>query len=310
MTQQLFTLFAVFISLFLFGMAVMRAGLLTMNAEKARVGILRFVDNPLKGFFVGLLLTILLQSSSAVMIVTIGFVAAGYVTFRQSIGIILGTNVGTCFTVELIALDLHSLIVPLLLIGLIGLAIPHLITYCLGCVSFGLACIFISMNGLENLASPLAAIPAIQAFIELTNDWLIVGAGVGTLLTALIQSSTATTAIAMGFLNEEIIGIHGGIAIMLGANIGTCFTALLASIGSGRTSRLVAFAHLWLNVIGVLLFIPLIPHLSHFVMTLTTIPAIQLAHASTIFNVICSLAILPFVKPFASFIETLHGPSQ
>ena len=307
MAKELISLFAVFIALFLFGMTVMRAGLTNVIQDTLKEKLLQLTDSPLKGLLLGTVVTAILQSSSAVMIMTVGLVAAGYISFKHSIGIILGSNIGTVVTLEMIAFDLSSISLPLLLVGVCLLMIPRQSAFCAGCITFGLACIFIAMQGLEKLAYPLASLPFTHSFFQLTNDSDLVGVGLGTALSAIIQSSTATTAIAMGFINENILALPAGIAIMLGANIGTCFTAFLASIGSNHSARLVAFAHIWLNILGVLLFLPFIETLSSLSIGLTSIPNLQLAHASTIFNVICSILMLPFVHYFAKFIITLHG---
>ncbi len=307
MTKELLTLFAVFIALFLFGMTVMRAGLTNIVQDKFKEKLLTLTDSPIKGLIVGTIVTAILQSSSAVMIITVGLVAAGYITFKHSIGIILGSNIGTVVTLEILAIDLSAMSLPLLLLGVFLLMIPKHASFCAGCISFGLACIFIAMQGLEKLAYPLASLPFTHSFFQLTNDSGIIGVGVGTALSAIIQSSTATTAIAMGFMSENMLALPAGVAIMLGANIGTCFSAFLASIGTNSTARLVAYAHIWLNILGVLLFLPFIETLSNFSTTLTTIPTLQLAHASTIFNIICSLLMLPFVHYYSRFIIMLHG---
>ncbi len=310
MIKDVFSLLAVFIALFLFGMFVMRAGLLQIGKASFQQMLQRLTDSPWKGLIIGALATAILQSSSAIIIMTVGLVATGLLTFRHSIGIILGANIGTTMTTELLALDLSLLIFPFLIIGLICLLLPSSYAYSIGCLSFGLACIFIAMNGLESLAYPLSTIPIIHSFFDLTNQNQLLGVGIGTILTAIIQSSTATTAIAMGFMNDHILDLPAGIAIMLGANIGTCITAFLASIGSAKSAKLVAFANIWLNVFGVLLFFPLIGWLGILASSLTTVPMMQLAHASLIFNLICSMIMLPLVTPFTRFIEWMHSENS
>jgi phosphate:Na+ symporter len=126
-------------------------------------------------------------------------------------------------------------------------------------------------------------------------------------MTAIIQSSTAMTGIAMGFLTAGLLQLDAGIAIVLGANIGTCITAIIASIGGGKESRLAAFAHVWLNVFGVLLFIPLIPFLSEKAYLLASQRDVQLAHISVIFNVVTSIMVLPFATKFGEMILYIHG---
>ncbi|MCM3761511.1 Na/Pi symporter [Alkalihalobacillus oceani] len=305
--KELFSLLAVFIALFLFGMTVMRAGLLHLGKSRFQSLIERMTRTAWMGLLIGAFATAVLQSSSAIMVMTVGLVAAGLLSFRNSIGIILGANIGTTMTTELLALDLTMFIGPLLLLGLLFLLLPHSAAYSFGCLFFGLACIFISMNGLEQLAYPLATIPFVHSFFDLTNEYELLGVGIGTLLTALIQSSTATTAIAMGFMNDHLLELSAGISIMLGANIGTCITAYLASIGSGKNAKQVAYANIWLNVLGVLLFLPLIGWLGDLASSLSSVPMTQLAHASLLFNLVCSLVMLFLVTPFIRFIEWLHA---
>lgn len=305
--EQLLSLFAVYLTIFLFGMIVMRTGLINLSQDRLKIVLMKMTSTPFKGLLVGTIVTAVLQSSSAVMVMTVGLVAASYFTFKQSIGVILGTNIGTCFTTELIAFNITSIIIPLLVIGVILLNIKKHYAFCLGSISFGLGCIFVAMQGLEKLAYPISSIPTAYYFLQLTNEHNLIAIGVGTILSALIQSSTATTAIAMGFINDQILALPAGIGIILGANIGTCFTAFLASVGSNRPAKLVAFAHIWLNIIGVSVFFPFIGWLGSLSASLTILPSLQLAHAGTIFNIITSLAVLPFVSLFAQFVTKLHS---
>ncbi|WP_102345545.1 Na/Pi symporter [Bacillus sp. Marseille-P3661] len=304
---QIITLFAVFIAIFLFGMTVMRIGLYNLSHKKLQTVLLRMTDTPFKGLIVGTVITAILQSSSAVMIITIGLIASKLINFKQSIGIILGTNIGTTLTTEFLTFELYYSIVPLLVIGAILLLTNHVVSFSTGAVLFGLGCLFVAMNGFENLAEPLATIPAVHASIELSNQNGLIGIGLGTLLTAIIQSSTATTGIIMGFMSENLVTLASGIAIILGANIGTCVTAFIASIGSDLEAKLAAYAHIWLNIFGVMLFFPFITFLEQLAMTVASLPAVQLAHISVIFNVLSSIIALPLAGLLATFIVRLHG---
>ncbi|WP_352222698.1 Na/Pi symporter [Bacillus sp. SM2101] len=307
---KIISLFAVYLSIFLFGMTVMRIGLFNISHEKMKHVIKRLTINPFSGFLVGIVVTALLQSSSAVMIITIGLVATGYINFKQSIGIILGTNIGTTFTTEFITIDLEAAILPLIIIGFLFLFTNNIKLFSTGAIAFGLGCLFVAMNGFEQLAEPLSLIPSVQSFLEITNKSGIFGVGLGTFLTAIIQSSTATTGIVMGFMNENVLSLQAGIAIILGSNIGTCITAFLASIGASHEAKLTAYAHIWLNVLGVAIFYPFIKSLGTIAELLTTIPDVQLAHVSVIFNVICSLIALPLTGLIASFIIRIHSTKK
>jgi phosphate:Na+ symporter len=304
---EIISFFAVYLAVFLFGMTVMRIGMQTISQDRIRKYLLILTSSPLMGVIAGTVLTGLLQSSSAVMVITIGLVATRYLSFKQSLGIILGANIGTTFTTELITFDVSKGIVPMLIIGSSLLLFRMKPFFNIGCILFGLGSIFVAMNGFEHLAADIVALPLASSLFTLADQYHYAGIGIGTVVTAVIQSSTATTGIIMGFLSSHSLTIDTGIAIMLGSNIGTCITAFLASIGSNKEAKLVAYAHIWLNVLGVLLFYPFISYLSGIVQSLVTAPDIQLAHASLIFNVLCTVIALPLIGIFSRFILTVHG---
>ncbi|RBW70500.1 Na/Pi symporter [Bacillus taeanensis] len=303
---EVLSLMAIFVGIFLFGMTVIRIGLQTASKKHMQVLLMKMTDTPLKGLITGTIVTAIMQSSSAVLVITVGLVAAGFLTFKQSIGIILGVNIGTTFTNELLTLDPSSYL-PFLLIGGTALILfNYRLLFSVGCLFFGLGCIFVAMQGFESLADPLSSTTAFTSFLTDSNENIFLGVGIGTLLTAIIQSSTATTGIVMGLLNHHLLTLPAAIAIVLGANIGTCITAYLASIGTNIEAKLVAYAHIWLNILGVLLFLPIIKQLSFITEQLTSFPDVQIAHASLIFNLLSSLLALPFAGLLASLLLKIH----
>ncbi|MGG1677466.1 Na/Pi symporter [Neobacillus sp. NRS-1170] len=299
-------LFVLCILLFIFGMTIIRFGLFNLSANKLKTWLIKLTSSPLKGMLTGTFVTALLQSSSAVMVITIGLISARIMTFPQSIGIILGTNIGTTFKTELITFKLDAILVPLAVCGAVLILFKNKKARSIGMLTFGIASVFTAMKGFELLAHPLTSMDFINKFILSLNDNIFLSLLTGTIITAIIQSSTAMTGIAMGFLTVGSLKLDAGIAIVLGANIGTCITAIIASIGGGKESRLAAFAHVWLNVFGVLLFIPLIPTLTDHAQLLANRKDVQLAHISVIFNVVSSLLILPFATKFGEMILFLH----
>ncbi|MDN3018582.1 Na/Pi symporter [Paenibacillus sp. BSR1-1] len=299
-------LFVLCILLFIFGMTIIRFGLFNLSANKLKTWLIKLTSSPLKGMLTGTFVTALLQSSSAVMVITIGLISAKIMTFPQSIGIILGTNIGTTFKTELITFNLDAILVPLAICGAVLILFKNKKARSIGMLTFGIASVFTAMKGFELLAHPLTSMDFINKFILSINDNIFLSLLTGTIITAIIQSSTAMTGIAMGFLTAGSLQLDAGIAIVLGANIGTCITAVIASIGGGKESRLAAFAHVWLNVIGVLLFIPLIPTLTDHALILANRKDVQLAHISVIFNVVSSMLILPFATKFGEMILFLH----
>ena len=254
----------------------------------------------------GIFMTVILQSSSAVTVITVGLVSARILTFPQTIGIVLGTNIGTTVTLEILSFDLSFVIIPLLSAGTLCLFFRNVKVRSTGFIFMGIGIIFASMNGFGWLSSPLTSIDYVHNLINHMEGSMFSAFIIGTLLTAVIQSGTVVTGIAMSFIGSGIFSLETGILIMMGSNIGTCSTALLAGIGAGNEARLTAYAHLWLNTFGVLVFLPFISNLADWSIALTANPETQLAHASVIFNIICSLAVLPFATQFGQFIVKLH----
>ncbi|MBV7507535.1 Na/Pi symporter [Bacillus sp. sid0103] len=302
-------LFILCILIFIFGMMIIRFGLFNLSANKLKDWLIKLTNTPLKGMLTGTFITALLQSSTAVMVITIGLISARIMTFPQSIGIILGTNIGTTFKTELITFNIDKALVPLAISGAVLLLFKNKKARSIGMLLFGIASVFTAMKGFELLAKPLTSLDIINNYILSINDHIFLSLLTGTIITAIIQSSTAMTGIAMGFLTTGLLQLDAGIAIVLGANIGTCITAIIASIGGGKESRLAAFAHVWLNIFGVLLFIPLIPTLTDHAPLLADTKNVQLAHISVIFNVATSLMVLPFATRFGKMILFLHDKS-
>ena len=301
------SLFTLLVGLFLFGMFLLRKGLFNLSSKKLEKALVTLTNKPWKGLLLGIFVTAILQSSSAVSIITIGLVAAKIISFTQSIGVILGANIGTTVTAEIITLNIDSLIIPLAILGVVLFLFRKNSLRNSGLALIGIAAIFGAMWGFERLATPLRELAYIDKIFLMLDGNLLYAVLAGALLTALIQSSTATTGIMMGFLAAGTLNLDTGVAIILGANIGTCFDAWLASLGSGREGKLTAYSHIWLNVIGVAVFFPFIGLLATIGSHLSKHPDVQLAHISVIFNVVSSLMVLPFTKQFANFIETIHG---
>lgn len=300
-------LFILFIGLFIFGMAILRWGLFNFSGKSVNKWMSVFTGSPWKGMVTAIILTALLQSSSALMIITIGLVSARMLTFPQSIGIILGTNIGTTFTTELITFNIESMLVPLAIIGAAAALFPQKAFRSIGFSFLGISAVFAAMRGFEYLAFSLKENSYVNNMLLALDDSHLFSIFAGIILTAIIQSSTATTGIIMGFMSVGLMELDTGIAIMLGSNIGTCADAYLASIGAGRAAKLTAFAHIWLNCAGVAVFYPFISFLAGTGEALSSALDTQLAHISVLFNVITSLLVLPFASQFASFIEKMHG---
>lgn len=300
-------LFILLITVFIMGMTILRTGLFKLSGETFKRMLERVTSSPIKAMLTSIFVTAILHSSSAVMVITIGLISAGMLSFPKSIGIILGTNIGTTFTTEFITFNINQYLVPMAIIGAILMLFNHLKIRSSGSILFGMSAVFIAIQGFEYLATPLTELSSVESILTMLNNSHLLSVLFGMILTALIQSSTAMTGITMGFLSGDVLKLDSGIAIMLGSNIGTCITAFLAAIGSGQESKLCAYAHIWLNVTGVILFIPFIDWLASLAPLAAESPDIQLAHSSLLFNVITSLIVLPFAEHFGRWIQFVHG---
>lgn len=285
----------------------MRIGLFNLSGKKLEQRLKKVTNTPVKGMFAGIVMTSILQSSSAVMLITIGFVSTRLLLFPQTIGIILGTNIGTTLTLQFISFNLSSLVIPLIFFGILCFFFRIVWVRSSGFILLGFGFIFAAMYGFEKLAIPLTNTSLMNHLLQLLDQHLLYGFLVGVLITSIVQSSTVVTGIAMSFLNADVFPLEIGIVIMLGANIGTCVTGLLASIGAGEEARLTAFAHVWLNVIGAIICLPFITQLTNASSLISTQPDAQLAHASIIFNCLSSLLVLPFAVQFGRFVAWMHG---
>lgn len=293
------------LSFFLLGMYAMRVGFQNLAGKQMESLVSRFTRTPTHSFGVGLLSTFVLQSSSAVTVLTIGLTHAGVMGFAQTVGIILGTNVGTTVTTQLIALRLESFAVPMLLVGVALWLQPRRLFRCIGLIVAGFGLIFLGIDTMQVMAKPLEESEAFRTMFLESRHSIWIGLATGTVFTALIHSSAAATAITMGLMSHQILSMETALAIVLGANIGTCFTAVVASIGTNAASRQVAWCHTLFNVAGALLFLPFLSSLASVSALLSDNPSTQIAHAQTVFNLICSLAALPFARQIASFMQWL-----
>ncbi|WP_239617429.1 Na/Pi cotransporter family protein [Cohnella mopanensis] len=296
-------------ALLLSGMKVMETSLQQWAGQKLANWVARSTATPLRGFAVGTIASALLQSSTAVTVLTIGFVNAGWLTLPRSFGIILGTNVGTCLTTELMSFQLHRYGAPLLALGAIGWLITFIrnemrnssatprwgMTFRYVSVAVGgFGLLLIGFKLLQGMGPALRENSVFESLMRHTDENLLWGILGGAALTTLVHSSAAVIAMCMGLAATGAISPEAGIAIVLGANIGTCFTGLVASLGGGPGGRFVALSQLTLNVGGALLFYPMIGILHAMAAYLAPDdPSAQIAHAQTIFNVACSLLALP-----------------
>ena len=307
------TLLALFggLALMLYGIQLIGEGLQRAAGGHLRHLLTSMTKNRLAAVASGALVTATIQSSSATTLMLIGFVSAGLLTFRQSLGVILGADIGTTVTVQLLAFNIQEL--SLLIVG-VGFAVTFFArrgtAKSLGQAVLGFGFIFLGMKVMNDGLAPLAA-------NELTRQVLVALAGnpflgllVGAVLSASMASSAATIGLVLSLTHEGLLPLVGAVSVVLGANIGTCATALAASMRSSADARRVALAHIAFKVLGVALVFPFIDPLSSVVARTAADTARQVANAHTLFNVCMSALFLPFAPWAADAIGAMVADDQ
>jgi phosphate:Na+ symporter len=289
--------------LLLYGIKLLNDGLQYAAGSKIRSLLRSLTSNRLAAVGGGALITGLIQSSSATSVMLIGFVSAGLMSFRQTLAVILGADIGATLTVQLIAFHVYDYSVLLIGIGLsLMLFTRKLLAKNIGQGLLGFGFAFLSLKIMIDAMTPLQGNELFrQVFIALTDSPFI-GIVLSAALTGLIHSSAATMGIALALADSGLIPLQSAIYIVLGANIGTCATALIASLRSPAEARRVAWAHTFFKVFGVLLFLPFLSPFQTIIVATTSDLARQIANAHTLFNVIMAVVFLPFLGLFAKLI--------
>ncbi|HEP6788860.1 TPA: Na/Pi cotransporter family protein [Streptococcus pyogenes] len=298
------------LGLFLFSIKYMGDGLQQAAGDKLRYYIDKYTSNPFFGILVGIAMSALIQSSSGVTVITVGLVSAGLLNLRQAIGIVMGANIGTTITSFLIGFKLGDYALPMIFIGaacLFFTSNKKLNNF--GRIIFGVGGIFFSLNLMGDAMDPLKSVSAFQNYLAILGDKPFQGVFIGTALTMLIQSSAAIIGILQGLFSGGLLTLQGAIPILLGSNIGTCITAVLAAIGSNIAAKRVAAAHVLFNLIGTIIFmIILVPFTSLMLwlqskLSLTPEMTIAFSHGS--FNITNTILLIPFISLLAMIVTRL-----
>jgi phosphate:Na+ symporter len=306
------------LAIFLLGMEQMASALKQVAGMHMKDILSRVTGSRLRGVLTGAMVTAVIQSSSVTTVILVGFVASGLLSLAQAVGIILGANIGTTVTAQIIAFKVTRFALAFVaggfLMSFAGRS-GHIRYY--GKLIMGLGMIFFGMNIMSAGMQPLRGYaPFIEMMSNVSNP--AVGILVAAAFTALVQSSSATLGVIISLALQGLVTLEGGIALALGANIGTCVTAALAAIGKPREAMRVAVAHVAFNVVGVLLIVwfigpfaelvralsPAAPELAGAARLAAETPR-QIANAHTLFNVVAALVFLPFLAPFARLCERL-----
>ncbi|WP_282432984.1 Na/Pi symporter [Desulfosporosinus sp. Sb-LF] len=285
--------------LLLGGMHLLRQGLQTFAGHGLRQALLWMTETPWKGFWSGSISTALLQSSTALTVMAVSFVDAQLLPFENALALVLGSNIGSTLTTQLLAFPLDQITPYIMILGALGyLFLPNRGRF-LSLSILGLGILFFSLTLLQAGMAPLADLPSIQHFLRQLGDNHLQGVVAGTILSALLHSSSATTGIVMLLAEDGWLTLPTALAFIFGANIGTCFTAVLAALASSRAAQRVALFHVLLNVLGVLVFLPFVGPLANGLTLMGGSLSRQVANAHTLFNLISSLLAFPLL-PWAT----------
>ena len=306
--QILFGLFGG-LAVFIYGMNMMSECLQKAAGEKMKAVLALLTKNPVLGVLAGALTTAVLQSSSATTVMAIGFVSAGLMTLPQAISIIFGANIGTTMTAQIIAFKITDYIFLIIFVGfLISFLSRSERIKNIGLTIFAFGLLFLGIDTMGSVMQPLANSPVFTELFDKVSDIPVLGVLTGTVMTLVVQSSSATIAVLQNFAIQpgadgvsSVIGLTGAIPILLGDNIGTTITAVLASIGQPRNAKRTAAAHCIFNVSGCLLFIWFIRPFAAFIQMISPkgpeveVISRQIANAHTTFNIVMTLIWTPLL---------------
>jgi phosphate:Na+ symporter len=305
------------LSLFLFGLSLLTDGLKRLAGSSLKRVLGRMTSNRFKGVLAGAFVTSIIQSSSVTTVLTLGFISAGLMDLTQAVGIIMGANIGTTITAQIISFKVTKAALILIAAGGLGYVFltkengrtAFLVMFALGLVFYG-------MTLMSDATAPLRSYPPfMHAMQSVSSPWA--GILIGAVFTALVQSSSATTAIVIVLASQELLSLEGGIALALGANVGTCVTAWLAAIGKSADARRAALVHVLFNVVGVLIWVGLIDQLVLIVEWMTREEGLsglrsasvlvprEIANAHTVFNVINTALLIGLAHPMVWLVRKM-----
>ncbi len=298
------------LGIFLFGIKFMGDGLQKSAGDRLRDILDKFTTNPFMGVLAGVIVTVLIQSSSGTTVLTVGLVNAGFMTLKQAIGVIMGANIGTTVTAFIIGIKIKDYALPIIAIGsiLIFFFKNQKLQY-LGQSVFGFGALF---YGLELMGTGMKPLRSLEAFQQLTVDMShnpLLGVVIGTVFTVVVQSSSATIGILQELFSQGAMDLDAALPVLFGDNIGTTITAVLASIGASIAARRAALTHVLFNLIGTTIFLIILPVYSDVIAFLQTAlglnPKMTIAFGHGIFNTTNTIIQFPFIAMLAMIVTKL-----
>lgn len=308
--QDLIFKFVGGLGIFLFGLKYMSDGLQKTAGDKMRQILEQFTSNPVKGVIVGIVVTILLQTSTGTTVMAIGLINAGLMTLRQAIGVIMGANIGTTMTAFIIGIKIEKFALPIIAVGafLIFFIRKRQAQY-LGQVVFGFGALFLGLSTMGSGLKPMTHLPVFTNFILELQHAPILGVIVGTVFTVIVQSSSATIGVLQTLADEGAIPLREALPVLFGDNIGTTITAVLAAIGASVAAKRAAATHVIFNIAGTIIFMLALDPVYRIVNYLGVVtgadPRMQIAYAHGIFNFTNTLIFLPLVGVLAYIVTKI-----
>jgi phosphate:Na+ symporter len=288
------------LALFLYGMRLLSNGMEKLAGNRIQEWLDRMTSTPIRGAFFGFVATAIIRSSGLLMVTMISLINANLMTLEQAVGVMMGQEIGTTITAQIVAFHIGDLCFIFIALGLVMIEFaprPSWRDY--GEISLGFGALFLGMNLMADALKILAELPTVSTWLAMMGQNLLAGVLAGTVATAIVQSSSATTSLVVAMGMSQTITLPAAIALILGANIGSCVMGLLASARLSKASRQASMAQILINVIGVLLFLPFISPFASLVSQTSSALARQIANAHTFFNVTVSVALFPFVRYIA-----------
>ena len=294
--------------LFIFGLQNFSAEIQQISGDQFRRALARATRLPVVGLLIGALVTAVIQSSSATSVIAISLVNAGVLSFKNSVGIIFGSNIGTTVTAQLVAFKLTEFAPLLIILGFaVSLLRSRIAIFGKSIFYFGF--VFFSLNLISSAMAPLQGQPGLISFLlEPQNPFLALAAGC--IFTALVQSSSVTTGLAIIFTQQGLMGLENAVPIIIGANLGTTVTALIAMFGMDTAAKKTALSHVLFNLGGVLLFFPVYLVFGDRLLQFDTDPALLLANVHLVFNLSTGLVFLALFAPFTRAVDLILGEGK
>ena len=309
------------IATFLFGMSTMTDGLEKLSSGRLEHILERLTSNVFKGVLLGAVVTGLIQSSAATTVMCVGFVNAGIMKLEQTVGIIMGANIGTTVTAQLLRLgdvDADNIVMMFLQPSFLGpiLAVVGIIFYMfikgghkriVGQIVLGLGLLFIGMNTMSSAVEPLKDLPEFQSVFTAFSNPLL-GVAVGAAVTALLQSSSASMGILQAISTTGVVSFNIAMPLIMGQNIGTCITALISSVGASKNAKRTAMIHLFFNIIGSVFFLVVLyagNALFRFPFWENTMDMGSIANLHLAFNIACTALLLPFHRQLVKLVKAV-----